>query len=74
VGRVGIMSRCKACDKILTSSEMFIREIPTEYGVLEVAEDMCLKCRKVVLDECEEDVGDMFLDYVEGDGDYYDEF
>lgn len=42
--------RCKACDAILTSQEMVIREETGEF------EDLCLVCRKASeLDVLEED-------------------
>jgi len=67
------MSRCIACDRILTSAEMYTREIIEDDVVIEVVEDMCTKCRKIVMDDYEEDLGDMFLDYMEED-DYYEEY
>ena len=67
------MSRCRACDKIMTPQEMFTREIPVDEGTIEVIEDMCTKCRKIILDEYEEDLSDMALDYT-GDNDHYDDY
>jgi len=65
--------RCIACDKIMTSAEMYTREVKVDDEVIEMVEDMCTKCRKIILDEYEEDLSDMALDFIEDDGyDYYE--
>ena len=50
------MSRCTACDKILLHSEMYTREITIDDKTVEVLEDICMRCRRVILDIPEEDL------------------
>lgn len=66
------MSRCRACDRIMTNAEMFTREVVVEGTIIEMMEDMCTKCRKIILDEYEEDLSELALYYVEDDG--YEEY
>jgi len=54
------MSRCVACDAVLRSSEMYTREVQIdEDTIIEVEEDMCSKCRKILVDSVDEEDSDL---------------
>jgi hypothetical protein len=53
---------------MLTNAEMFTREVLVDGVIVEMMEDMCTKCRKIILDEYEEDLSDLAFYYVSEDG------
>ena len=71
------MSRCKACDAILQTSEMYTREVEEEDGtIITVPEDMCSRCRQILLDTYDEEddidlIESMAIDMLKELGDDY---
>lgn len=70
------MSRCKACDVILKQSEMYTREVTVGNKTIFVDEDLCAKCKKIIMDDYEDDtdiIESLAVDILQSDWDYYDE-
>ena len=68
------MSRCKACDSVMKQSEMFTREVSVGNKTIHVDEDLCAKCKKIIMGEYEDDadvIESLALDILQSDWDDY---
>lgn len=69
------MSRCKACNEIMKQNEMFTREVTVDSKIVLVDEDLCGRCKAIILGEYEDDVdilASLDIDILSDTEDYYD--